>query len=149
MTKKLILISIFTLFIISCGANEKSVDISEEIPTSLIQKPNNEYNVQDFISVGWKKNKELDNSNFQSTIGIWYGFFNRRDAEVWIYDTHQNAINFGKKYAEEVINKRPSQIDPTNPTQIRYHAYIISGNAMILCEDNLEDCIELINLVDE
>ena len=95
------------------------------------------------------KNKELDNSNFQSTIGIWYGFFNRRDAEVWIYDTHQNAINFGKEYAEEVINKRPSQIDPTNPTQIRYHAYIISGNAMILCEDNLEDCIELINLVDE
>ena len=105
--------------------------------------------ILDFISVGWKKNKKLDNSNFQSTTGIWYGFFNRRDAEVWIYDTHQNAINFGEKYAEEVINKRPSQIDPTNPTQIRYHAYIISGKAMILCEDNLEDCIELINLVDE
>jgi len=148
MTKKFILISIFVSFIFSCGSNEESVKIIEEIPTSLIQNPENEYSVQNFISVGWKKNKELDNSNFQSTVGIWYGFFNRRDAEVWIYDNHQNAINFGQKYAEKVINKRPSQIDPTNPTQIRYHAYIISGNAMILCEDNLEDCIELINLVD-
>ena len=149
MIKKFILISIFSLLIFSCGSNKETVNISEEIPTSLIQNPENKYEVQDFISVGWKKNKELDNSNFESTIGIWYGFFNRRDAEVWIYDTHQNALNFGEKYAEEVINKRPSQIDPTNPTQIRYHAYIISGNAMILCEDSLEDCIELINLVDE
>ena len=149
MIKKLYLILILCLIVFSCGSNEESINISEEIPTSLIKSPENKYNVEDFISVGWKKNKKLDNSNFQSTTGIWYGFFNRRDAEVWIYDTHQNAINFGEKYAEEVINKRPSQIDPTNPTQIRYHAYVISGNAMILCEDNLEDCIELINLVDE
>ena len=149
MIKKLYLILILCLFVFSCGSNEESINISEEIPTSLIKSPEKKYNVEDFISVGWKKNKKLDNSNFQFTTGIWYGFFNRRDAEVWIYDTHKNAINFGEKYAEEVINKRPSQIDPTNPTQIRYHAYIISGNAMILCEDNLEDCIELINLVDE
>ena len=31
MTKKYILISIFILFIFSCGTNEKSIDISEEI----------------------------------------------------------------------------------------------------------------------
>ena len=105
------------------------------------------YNIDDFIEAGWKENKKLDNSNFQSTNGIWYGFFNRRDAEIWIYDSHSSAIDYGVQYAEEAINKRPTNRDPTNPTSIRYHAYLVTGNAMILCEDNLEDCIELLGSI--
>ena len=61
MIKKLYLILILCLFVFSCGSNEESINISEEIPTSLIKSPEKKYNVEDFISVGWKKNKKLDN----------------------------------------------------------------------------------------
>ena len=39
MIKKLYLILILCLFVFSCGSNEESINISEEIPTSLIKSP--------------------------------------------------------------------------------------------------------------
>ncbi len=140
---------LITLLIISCGTNNETIDIKEEIKTSLITNIDLNYEIKDFIDAGWKENKKLDNTDFQATKGIWYGFFNRRDAEIWIYDTHSSAIKYGVKYAEEAINKRPTNRDPTNPTSIRYHAYLITGNALILCEDNLEDCIELLDKIEK
>lgn len=136
---------LITLLIISCGTNDETIDIKDEIKTSLITNIDLNYEIKDFIDAGWKENKKLDNTDFQATKGIWYGFFNRKDAEIWIYDTHSSAIEYGVKYAEEAINKRPTNRDPTNPTSIRYHAYLITGNALILCENNLEDCIELLD----
>ena len=145
MYKLILFLLVSFMLLISCGSNDETIDIKEEIKTSLITNSDLIYEIKDFIDVGWKKNKKLDNTEFQSTEGIWYGFFNRRDAEIWIYDTHSNAVKYGAKYAEEAINKRPTNRDPTNPTSIRYHAYLITGNAMILCEDNLEDCVEILN----
>ena len=147
MNKLIIFTSFIFILLISCSSNDEKIDIKEEIKTSLITNSDLTYNINDFINAGWKKNKELDNSNFQSTVGIWYGFFNRRDAEIWIYDSHLSAIDYGVQYAEEAINKRPTNRDPTNPTSIRYHAYLVTGNAMILCEDNLEDCIVLLDSI--
>ena len=147
MNKLIIFTSFIFILLISCSSNDEKIDIKEEIKTSLIINSDLTYNINDFINAGWKKNKELDNSNFQSTVGIWYGFFNRRDAEIWIYDSHLSAIDYGVQYAEEAINKRPTNRDPTNPTSIRYHAYLVTGNAMILCEDNLEDCIVLLDSI--
>ena len=147
MNKLIIFIYFVFILLISCSPNDEIVDIKEEIKTSLITNSDLIYDIDDFIKSGWKENKKLDNSNFQSTDGIWYGFFNRRDAEIWIYDSHSSAIDYGVQYAEEAINKRPTNRDPTNPTSIRYHAYLVTGNAMILCEDNLEDCIELLNSI--
>ena len=147
MNKLIIFTSFIFILLISCSSNDEKIDIKEEIKTSLITNSDLTYNINDFINAGWKKNKELDNSNFQSTVGIWYGFFNRRDAEIWIYDSHLSAIDYGVQYAEKAINKRPTNRDPTNPTSIRYHAYLVTGNAMILCEDNLEDCIVLLDSI--
>ena len=147
MNKLIIFTSFIFILLISCSSNDEKIDIKEEIKTSLIINSDLTYNINDFINAGWKKNKELDNSNFQSTVGIWYGFFNRRDAEIWIYDSHLSAIDYGIQYAEKAINKRPTNRDPTNPTSIRYHAYLVTGNAMILCEDNLEDCIVLLDSI--
>ena len=149
MYKSFLLTLITTILLTSCGNNSETIDIKEEIKTSLITNIDLNYEIKDFVDAGWKENKKLDNTGFKSTEGIWYGFFNRRDAEIWIYDSHSSAIEYGLKYAEEAINKRPTNRDPTNPTSIRYHAYLITGNTLILCEDNLEDCIELLSKIEK
>lgn len=146
--KQYLLIIIFAFStLISCSSDgaETATSLSDEIATSLITLEEKNYTIDDFKNIGWKKNKKLDNSSFESTESIWYGFYNKRDVEVWIYNSHSNAIENGITYAEEAINKNPTNKDPTNPTEIRYHAYLIAGNALILCEDSLEDCKQLIS----
>ena len=81
---------------------------------------------------------------------LWIRLRNRRnvgDVEIWIYNSHSDVLENGMAYAEKVINKRPTNRDPTNPTEIRYHAYVISGNSLILCEDKIEDCIQLLSKI--
>ena len=146
MIKKFILINLILICFISCSSEEELV-VSDEIITSMITDEDKIYKIEDFKNIGWKQNKKLDNSSFPKTIGIWYGFFNKRDVEIWIYNSHSDVLENGMSYAEEAINKRPTNRDPTNPTEIRYHAYVISGNSLILCEDKIEDCLELLSKI--
>ena len=145
----------FLIVILSCtkassseSVMQKEIEEPGKISTSLILESEKIYTIDDLISIGWKKNKKLDNSNFQATQGIWYGFFNRKDVEIWIYDSHANAVTYGKPYAEESISKRPTNRDPTNPTEIRYYAYAIIGNVLMLCESQLAICEQLIKKLD-
>lgn len=145
----------FLVVILSCtkvssseSVMQKELEEPGKISTSLIIESEKIYTINDLISLGWKKNKKLDNSNFQATKEIWYGFFNRKDVEIWIYDSHVNAKIHGKPYAEVAISKRPTNRDPTNPTEIRYYAYAIIGNVLILCESQLEICQQLIEKLD-
>ncbi|MAU56400.1 MAG: hypothetical protein CL899_05645 [Dehalococcoidia bacterium] len=146
MSQKFVLSALSILIVLACGqsSNENTEPEIDEIKTSLVKFENRTFNVDDFSNTGWKKNKKLDNTGFSHTEEIWYGFFNRKDFEVWIYDSHAKAIEHGKTYAEEAINKNPTNRDPTNPTEIRYYAYAILGNALVLCESQLADCEELI-----
>tara|TARA_B100000029_G_scaffold103087_1_gene93588 strand:- start:384 stop:827 length:444 start_codon:yes stop_codon:yes gene_type:complete len=146
MIKKFILINLILICFISCSSEEELV-VSDEIITSMITDEDKIYKIEDFKNIGWKQNKKLNNSDFPKTTGIWYGFFNKRDVEIWIYNSHSDVLENGMSYAEEAINKRPTNRDPTNPTEIRYHAYVISGNSLILCEDKIEDCIELLSKI--
>tara|TARA_B100001029_G_scaffold177948_1_gene183582 strand:- start:2377 stop:2820 length:444 start_codon:yes stop_codon:yes gene_type:complete len=146
MIKKFIFINLLIIFFIACSTEEELV-VSDEIITSMIADEDKIYKIEDFKNIGWKQNKKLNNSDFPKTIGIWYGFFNKRDVEIWIYNSHSDVLENGMGYAEKAINKRPTNRDPTNPTEIRYHAYIISGNSLILCEDKIEDCIELLSKI--
>tara|TARA_Y100000590_G_C14893859_1_gene703758 strand:+ start:60 stop:512 length:453 start_codon:yes stop_codon:yes gene_type:complete len=143
---------IISILIISCSSSKISqpegIESTDEISTSLIIESDNIYSIEDLIKIGWKKNKKLDNSSFQGTKGIWYGFFNRKDVEIWIYDSHSNAITYGKPYAEKAISKKPTNKDPTNPTEIRYYAYAVMGNILMLCESQLSVCEQLIEKLD-
>ena len=150
----IILLSInFCILILSCSSSTESsiknnTEEQGEISTSLIIESGKIYSIEDLIKIGWKKNKKLDNSSFQGTKGIWYGFFNRKDVEIWIYDSHSNAITYGKPYAEKSISKKPTNKDPTNPTEIRYYAYAVVGNILMLCESQLAICEQLIEKLD-
>ena len=127
---------------------QEEVADPEEIFTSLVIESEKIYTIDDLINTGWKKNKQFDNSEFPETQGIWYGFYEKRDIEIWIYDSHIDAKKFGVSYAEEAIQKRPGQTDYLIPRVNRYHAYLIFGNLLLLCEDQLSDCQKLIDKLD-
>jgi len=149
MLKKSFLYGLILLIIISCAENEsnENVEISD-MQVSITTMIDKEFSINQFEQAGWKKNKKLDNDIFPNTKEIWYGFFNKRDVEIWVYNSHLNAVSDGTIYAEEAISKRPTNRDPTNPTSITYHAYAIVGNTLLLCEDQLSDCMQLINLLE-
>ena len=145
----ILLITSLLIVVLSCGespTSEPQEELTEagEIFTSLIIESDKILTIENLVSIGWKKNKEFDNSEFPETQGIWYGFFQKRDIEIWIYDSHTDAVEFGVAYAEEAIQKRPGQTDYMIPRVNRYHAYLIFGNLLLLCEDQLSDCQKLI-----
>ena len=148
-TMRSIFALIISILIISCSSSEISqpekTNDPDEIVLSKIIKSKKIHKIDDLISAGWKKNKQFDNSEFPETDGIWYGFFQKRDIEVWIYDSHENAEKFGVPYAEEAIQKRPGQTDYMIPRVNRYHAYVIFGNMLLLCEDQVSDCQKLVD----
>lgn len=144
-------IIVLLLVLMSCSQSKEvseSIQQSEELQTSLITMEDRTFSIDDFISIGWKKNKQLDNGEFDNTESIWYGFFDKKDVEVWLYNSHDNALTNGAPYAEKTVNKRQVQFGQTKGTQIRYNSYAIAGNAMILCENNLDECKALVSVLE-
>ena len=136
-----------SIFVVACSGSvgsEESLDSDPEslkkIQKSLVGMEDKIFTMDNFLNIGWKKSKKLDHETFVNTESIWYGFFNKKDVEIWIYDSHSNAIQHGSPYAEKTVNKGAVQFGQTKGTQIRYNSYAIVGNAMILCENNLDEC---------
>ena len=101
--------------------------------------------VDDLINVGWKKDREFDNTEYPETENIAYGFFQRKDIEAWVYRSADDAKKYGVEYGEQAVNKKPGQTDYLIPRVNRYHAYVIIGNLMLLCETEILDCQKLID----
>tara|TARA_B110000438_G_scaffold197904_1_gene189393 strand:+ start:150 stop:611 length:462 start_codon:yes stop_codon:yes gene_type:complete len=140
-------ILLLTILLIGCSGSaspeinlESDPESLEKVQKSLVGMEDKIFTMDNFFDIGWKKSKKLDNESFVNTESIWYGFFNKKDVEIWIYDSHANAIQYGSPYAEKTVNKGAVQFGQTKGTQIRYNSYVILGNSMILCENNLDEC---------
>jgi hypothetical protein len=140
------LIILLTLFALSCSQGEPELDPSS---TSLIIESSVIYSIDDLISAGWKKDREFDNSEYPETVEIAYGFFERKDIEAWVYKSADEAKKFGVDYGEQAVDKKPGQTDYLIPRVNRYHAYVIIGNLMLLCETEILDCQNLIEKLPE
>mgnify|MGYP001298288501 CR=1 FL=1 len=129
------------LLAFSCSQEEAEIDPSA---TSLIIESSTIYSIEDLTNAGWKKDREFDNSEYPETVEIAYGFFQRKDIEAWVYKSPNEAKQFGVPYGEQAVDKKPGQTDYLIPRVNRYHAYVIVGNLMLLCETEILDCQKLI-----
>ena len=130
------------LLVFSCSQEEAEIDPSA---TSLIIESSTIYSIDDLIDAGWKKDRKFDNSEYPETVEIAYGFFQRKDIEAWVYNSADEAKKFGVNYGEQAVDKKPGQTDYLIPRVNRYHAYVIIGNLMLLCETEILDCQKLID----
>lgn len=105
------------------------------------------FTIDDVAAAGWKKSKQFDATSVPSAREVWYGFFDRRDIEVRVYASHADALGPGAQSAMEAIGKPPPPsargMITSGTGGVRYQAYLVVGNLVLLCQQDAEACLRL------
>tara|TARA_B100000945_G_scaffold279049_1_gene245177 strand:- start:236 stop:766 length:531 start_codon:yes stop_codon:yes gene_type:complete len=172
MNKIFINLIVITLLIIGCSSQNSE---SEKSTLEVISDSERVFIIDDFYSIGFKKNKSYDVAELEGASEALFGFWGvtkseSKTYEIRIYDSHQNAVSLGESFAKEVtgndaiikssqsswkegLKDRRKSGGPRGSgdsgTFPRYGNYAIYGNVIMLCEGAeeiaLENCWDLIN----
>lgn len=141
--------------VMSCGSGDGSAagegiggagENAKAFAGRLIANPDGNYSMDDLVSVGYKKSKQFETNTLPNAQEVWYGFFKQRDIEVWVYENHEQAIEFGVDPAEVAILRHNTPDLFFNVTS--YGAYVVFGNLVMLCQLELATCEALIAELD-
>jgi len=114
--------SLFAMILISCS--------SEKIEEPMIEKitpQTKQFKLEDFTSIGLKKNKTYKVEELPKALSAYFGFikFNEPseegkgkkvvEYELRIYPSHEDAINYGTEYAEERVGPEAKLKKNHNP----------------------------------
>ncbi len=120
------------LLVMACGSDSSGATLLNESTNEgpLVVRDNDTFTVDSFINAGWKKNREQDVSSLERATSGWYGFFNRRDIELWVYSTNAEANEFGVPAAEAILDKREAgnRWPSVGKNITRFTDYMIAGN---------------------
>lgn len=114
---------------------------------SAVLRAGSLFTLDDVSAAGWKKSKQLDASSLQGVLEVWYGFFDQRDIEVRVYPSHADALGPGAESAKEAISRPPPPsargMITSGTGGLRYDAYAVLGNLVLLCEQDVGVCLRL------
>ena len=150
------------IFIFGCGETDTGESNTNEdgIVTSRVINNDIVHTITDFEDAGLKKPKSIQADAVDKKTGepitpnakeIHVGFFKStmgpKDIELRIYSSHQEALDFGVNPAEKTINAAVEAGGAVKGAgtfaKSSYGAYIVSGNAIMLCQVQIEVCDEL------
>ena len=169
--KKVLIISFIILTLtVACGeGNSEVIKVDKITPSDTI------FTYDSLSKTGFKKNKIYNVQDLPKADSAYFGWKEMgteglKDFEVRIYESHEDAITYGKSYADEAtgedaiitksnaswkegIKDRRLISTPTDGGSIgaaigsnsspKYADYIIYGNLIILCEGwNTEESLE-------
>ena len=157
-----ITILLSVMFVFACGESDSGESNTNEdgIVTSRIINNDMVHSIADFETAGLKKPKSIQADAVDKKTGepitpnakeIHVGFFKStmgpKDIELRIYSSHQEALDFGVSQAEKTINAAVEAGGAVKGAgtfaKSSYGAYIVSGNAIMLCQVQIEVCDEL------
>lgn len=157
-----ITILLSVMFVFACGESDSGESNTNEdgIVTSRIINNDMVHTIADFETAGLKKPKSIQADAIDKKTGepitpnakeIHVGFFKStmgpKDIELRIYSSHQEALDFGVSPAEKTINAAVEAGGAVKGAgtfaKSSYGAYIVSGNAIMLCQVQIEVCDEL------
>jgi len=121
------------------------------------------YTVDDVVAAGWTRSKELPAETLPQAIEVWYGFFDKRDVEVRVYRSAEDALEHGVGPAQEAVEGgertfgenrallrlqygyegkwTPGELSDMLPNlRKRYAAYLVVRNLVMLCEKDARPC---------
>ena len=149
-------------FIFGCGETDTGESNTNEdgIVTSRVINNDIVHTITDFEDAGLKKPKSIQADAVDKKTGepitpnakeIHVGFFKStmgpKDIELRIYSSHQEALDYGVNPAEKTINAAVEAGGAVKGAgtfaKSSYGAYIVSGNAIMLCQVQIEVCDEL------
>ena len=114
--------SLFAMILISCS--------SEKIEEPMIEKitpQTKQFKLEDFTSIGLKKNKTYKVEELPKALSAYFGFIKFDEPseegkgkkvveyELRIYSSHEDAINYGTEYAEERVGPEAKLKKNHNP----------------------------------
>ena len=122
---------------------------------STILAPEKSFTFDDYVAAGWKKSKQYDTETVPQATDIWYGFFNAKDIEVRFYESHEIAKTAGFENAADAIDqsfREGGQYGASNrgagsSAVTKYKAFAVVGNTVMLCEQSVESCIALADVL--
>ncbi|MEE8045971.1 MAG: DUF6810 family protein [Dehalococcoidia bacterium] len=152
----ILLISLTALLLAACGSGDTASDIvsttndGEEV--ALILRIDETFTVENFEAAGFKLSKEFDTDTVPLATNVYYGFADRRDIEIRKYASHVDAMSAGVDSALEVLGRSPASnsgggIITSNNNRTSYHAYLVAGNMVLLCQTDISVCETLANTV--
>lgn len=130
----------------SSEGGSSSAEFDDE-PVQMLQV-GGVFGVDDVVAAGWKKSSELSPETLPDAISAWYGFYNQRDVEVRIYESHDVALSSGSAPADEATGRgkpAPFAVGGISATRTSYTTYAVVGNLILLCEVKIEDCQGLLD----
>ncbi len=144
------LISVTLMAFIACGSDGSSVASDQSVNhspadgtgTSIIFNIDDTYSIEDFEAVGYKKVTQFDLETLPGATDAWIGFFNQRDIEIRVYPSYQMALDMGVEPAEIAVGKGAVPWQKRPP--VRFDAYAVAGNVVMLCELEVASCEALI-----
>ena len=157
------LIAAFSL-LLACSSESDSADEvaapATEVDDALaevstILAPEKSFTFDDYVAAGWKKSKQYDTETVPQATDIWYGFFNAKDIEVRFYESHEIAKTAGFENAAEAIDqsfREGGQYGASNrgagsSAVTKYKAFVVAGNTVMLCEQSVDSCIALADVL--
>jgi hypothetical protein len=100
-------------------------------------------------STGWKSPKEFPADELEGVSAVWFGFYQQKNLEVWIYDPHEDAKKFGTEPATEIVKASRGvsggAAGPYMKQTTHYGSYGVVGNLIVLCETEVAICENLAN----
>ena len=138
----------------ACGSENSGADVASEknvasrttlaggAGNSMIVDDGSIYSIEDFVTAGYKNVTQFDLETLPGATDAWYGFFDQKDFELRFYASHQAALEEGVEPAEIAIRKGAVPWQKRPP--VRFFAYAVVGNVVMLCELEVASCEKLI-----
>lgn len=135
------------------AADEGDDELAE---VSRILNPGSTYTVDDYIAAGWKQSKRYDDiSTVPEATEVYFGFFSAKDIEVRIYASHDSAKTAGVTDAAEDIDqsfREGGQFGASNRgagsrAVTKFKAFAVVGNTVMLCEQSIDACLALYDVL--
>ena len=154
MVMSIMAFSVISLF--GCGSNDSEAlgdaSYSSPIEQDSVQiiNPSGVFTVDDVVRAGWKKSKQLSPETLPDATSVWYGFYNQRDVEVRIYETHAAVLGSGMGPADDATGRgkpAPFAVGGISANRMSYTTYAVLGNLILLCEIKIEDCQNLLDTI--
>ena len=140
---------VVSVALFGCNASQSQPDgqtygIPDEDGIRIVVKASKIFSVDDLVKAGYKKSKQFDVATIPGVLEVWYGFFNKKNIEVRIYESHETAVDLGKGPAEIILGKKRTGLIGSSVVS-PYPAYAIVGNIVMLCERELKTCTDLLD----
>ena len=152
---KLFAVALLLLLATACGSDSEDGVTSSGgtnvfgFETSIIARVDSVFTIDDVKAAGWKPSKEFPVGELEGVSAVWFGFFQQKNLEVWIYDSHEDAKGLGIAPAEEIVaatrGVSGGGAGPYMKQVTHFGAYGVVGNLVILCEIEIGVCEDLVS----